>query len=110
MDARVPFAAVLAAFGLAATVARPGDTSAISTQVAWVPARPEDVPIGMEHQALSMVRVLAIPRSTVPTVPTNTVVNVAEESGGVSRRFSVDRVIHQEVDHTRAVMVLAEQG
>jgi len=109
MDARVPFSIVLAAFGLAATVARPGDASAISTQVAWLPAQPDEVPFGLDHQALHMRKVLAFPRATVATVPTGTVVMVAEESGGSTRRFVVDQVIHQEADHTRAVMKLAEQ-
>lgn len=104
MDARAQFSSVLGAFGVSAVVTRPG-LDPITTEVVWVPAAPNFAPEGMDFQALSMRKVLAIPRATVPTLPTGTVVLVAEIDGGAPATFVVDAIDRHESDHIRAVMV-----
>ena len=104
MDARALFSSVLGAFGVSAVVTRPG-LDPITTEVVWVPPSPDFAPEGMDFKALSMRKVLAIPRSTVPTCPRGTVVVVAEIDGGSAQSFTVDGIERQEPDHHRAVMV-----
>lgn len=106
MDLRVPFSEVLEAFGASAVVTPPG-ADPITTQVVWMPPTPDLVPTGLDLQAVSQRRILAIPRSTVPSCPRGTRVVVAEEDGGSPRAFVVDGPEREEVDHLRVVMVAA---
>ncbi len=104
MDVRVPFSTAQVAFGTQAVVTRPGDTASITATVVWMPPDPSAVPVGMDLQALSMRKVLAVPKATVPTCPQGTVIVVAEQDGNAAERFVVEGPERAESDHHRVLV------
>lgn len=109
MDARVPFSVAMACFGVPATVTRPApDATPIETTAVWVPSATEGQPIGMEFQRQVAIRVLALPRDLVPTVPRGTLVVAPEMLGGDVRTWRVDSTDRIEYDHTRVVVLPVE--
>lgn len=107
MDARALFSSVMGAFGAPAVVT-PLGLDPVTTEVVWVPPSPEFAPEGMDFKTLSMRKVLAIPRSTVPICKVGTVVVVPEIDGGATKTWHVDGIERQEVDHTRALVTVVE--
>lgn len=93
MDARVPMAPILTAFGLPITVTRPSpdDTPVPGTGV-WMP-EPLEEPrsIGVDFQRAEPRKVLAIPRSdALPSIPRGSVIAAAELLGGPVQNWRVD--------------------
>jgi len=82
--------AALEAFGVPAVVTRPApDNTPISTTVIWVSPQ-EATPSGSDFGRRDPRRVLIIPRSAVPTLPRATTIVAAEESGGVSKTWTIE--------------------
>lgn len=108
MDTRPSLSAALAAFGITgATVTRPSADPITGVTVMWLPPAVGTGPVGMEFQAISSRRVIAIPRSSVPTLPVGTTIVCPEYQGGESRTWKTDEQAQVEYDHWRAVVVPA---
>lgn len=104
-DLRVALTPLLAAFSVAATVTRPqpNDTP-ITTEGIWLPEQTVDRPGGSEFTRASRERVFCLDRS-IGRLPTGTVIEAAEESGGTVRRWIVDGVDREEHDLIRVLVV-----
>jgi hypothetical protein len=105
-DLRPGLSAMLDSLGLEATVTRPApDDSPIETTIIWVAPLPMEVPISGEFQRQEPLRVLAIPLSDVPTVPSGTLIEAPEEQGLASRTWKSEGEARREYDHVRVVVV-----
>lgn len=93
------------AHGIDITVSRTGiDETPLATRGIWVTPITDDVPVGNEFQRREPIKVLAI-SSTIGGVPRGSIVMAPELSGGTIRRWRVDGVERQEVDHGRFVVL-----
>src|SRR4051794_31886134 len=93
MDARVPMASILTAFGLPITVTRPSpDDTPVTTTGVWLPIPiDEKRPIGTDFQRAEPRKVLSIPRDrVVKNVPRGSTVLAAEYAGGPVKTWRVD--------------------
>jgi hypothetical protein len=98
--------AFLDILGLEATVTRPApDDDPIATTVIWVAPQPMEVPIGGDFQRQEPLRVLVIPFSDVPTVPSGTRIEAPEEKGLASRTWKTEGEARREYDHVRVVVI-----
>jgi hypothetical protein len=105
-DLRPGLSGMLDSLGVSATVRRPApDDEPIETTVIWVGPLPMEVPISGEFQRQEPLRVLAIPLSDVPTVPSGTLIEAPEEKGLASQTWKVDGEARREYDHVRVVVV-----
>jgi hypothetical protein len=83
MDARVAFEPLLDAFGVPATVTRPApDNDPIETVGIWLLPHNMDEPIASGFQRREPVRVFALSKDAVPTLPRNTRIEAPERAGG----------------------------
>ncbi len=109
-DFRVPIAALLRAFGVAATVTRPSpDDDPVETEVIWLPLETMEVPAGSEFPRSESRRAMGIPKRDVPTVPLGTEVLAPEKKGGSIVGWKVDGMLHPEVDDHRVVVLRAPE-
>lgn len=105
-DARVPMDVVLEAFGVPAVVTRPApDNTPISTTVAWLPPLTEDVPAGVEFGRREAIRVLAIDKGDVATVPRGTTIVAPLELDGDDVTWRVEAVVRVEDDCVRVIVI-----
>jgi hypothetical protein len=101
-----------AAHGVPATVTRPlPDDTPISTRGIWVTpglSRPftDPLPRDFALQRREPERVIALPRSEVPTLPTGTRVDAPEQLGGAVRAWRVDAIDYVDAAQYRAFVVL----
>ena len=105
-DLRVPFAALAAAFGVAAVVTPPGE-DAIDTTVIWVNPAVESVPTGQEFQRTEPIRILALSRDEVPSVPHGTLIVAPERKDDVARQWLVDSPVGIDADQTKVLVIPA---
>lgn len=104
-DLRVPFTVLQDAFGRPATVTRPApDDTPVQTDIVWMTPATEDVP-GGPYQRRDPIRALSVSRADVPTIPRNTVVQVAEQDGADVRTWRVDATERVEADHVRVIVL-----
>ena len=90
-DYRPLMAALLRAFGVAATVTRPApDDEPIVTEGIWVPLGTMDMPEGGDWQRIEGLRCLAFDVDAVPTLPRGTLIDAPERKGGTVRTWIVD--------------------
>lgn len=95
------------AHGVAATVTRPfPDDTPITTRVIWVTPITEDrldIGGGLQHRA--PIRVAAVLKADVPTVPRGTVILAPPKAGDDEVRWQVDGIDRVEADHVRVIVV-----
>jgi hypothetical protein len=96
--------------GVSATVTRPHpDDTPITTTVIWALPMADAQAYGVDYRKKDPRRVLAIPRSDVPTLPRGTTVLVAEP-GGTVRLFVVDGFEQAtEPEHWRAIVKVSQE-
>jgi len=95
-----------AAHGVPITVSRPAlDETPIATSGIWVMPQTEGIPGGTELQRRDPIRVMAISRDAVSSVPRGTLILAPERAGGLERRWRVDGTDRVEADHVRVVVV-----
>jgi len=100
----------LSAHGVPAVVTRPvPDEAPISTTGIWAPTEPQQdgQPVGTDFRRLDSRRVLALPRSDVPSLPRGTTIVAALHSGGAEKTWIVDGLDRVEADTWRAIVKLA---
>jgi hypothetical protein len=108
MDARVDFEPLLEAFGVPATVTRPApDDDPIDTVGIWLLPHNMDEPIASGFTRREPIRVLAVCKDVVPTLPRGTRIEAPERAGGDVLRWVVDATDFDDADHTRALVVRA---
>lgn len=108
-DLTVPCDPILEAFGVPATVTRPApDDTPIETTGVWVPPLTVDSPSGLQTKRREPLRIFALPRADVPTVPTGTVIEAPEVLDGPVRTWRVDGFDRYEFDLTRVLVVPAD--
>lgn len=105
----VPLGPLLDAFAVPATVTPPGAV-AIETRGAWVTSRTESQPGFSDFSRRAAVRVFALDRAAVPSVPKGTLILAPETDGGVVQRWRVDGVEVLEADCMRVVVVPDPEG
>ncbi len=108
-DFRVPIAAVMASFGVPATVTRPfPDDIPVVTTAAWVPPPlAETRPYGTDLQRLDPRKVLSLSRdANLPTLPRQTVIVAPEQAEGPVKTWRVDEIDRaSDVDEWRVIVV-----
>jgi hypothetical protein len=110
MDARVDFEPLLEAFGVPATVTRPApDDDPIETVGIWLQPLNLDEPAGSSFTRRATIRVFAIRKDDVPTMPLGTTVEAAERAGDTVRTWKVDGTDMEDPDHIRALLVRARE-
>lgn len=96
--------AVMRAFGVPATVTRPG-LAPITTTVAWVNDQTDGMPGGMDLQRSEHLKLMAISLSDVPTVPKKTVIVAPEIKGGANKNWQVDSTVGRKFDEVRVLVL-----
>lgn len=104
MEARVGMEPLLAAFGVPVTVTLPGEP-AIETTGVWLSPGVVDVPGGLDAGRREPLRVMALSRSAVGTVPERTEILAPELSGGSAVLWHVDTVDNQDFDCVRVTLI-----
>lgn len=104
MVAEVPLGPIFDAFGVPAIVTPP-DAVAIETLAVWVTSTTESRPGFSDLQRREHVRVLALQRVDVGSVPRGTVILAPETADGVALRWRVDGFEVLEADGVRVVVV-----
>jgi hypothetical protein len=98
------------AHGLPATVIRPApDDERIDTRVIWIVDTPIQMPSG-GFQRVAAVRIAAIRRDAVPTMPVGTIIEAAVLDGADVQRWIVTDIDQQDVDHHRAMVQETRDG
>ncbi len=103
-DFRVPFAVVLDAFGVPATVTRE-DADPIETEGVWVLPSMDLVPSGLALQVSAKHRLIAFDRDAVPTLPKGTSIVAPERLGEAEQGWIVEDQELADADHIRALVV-----
>jgi len=93
--------------GVPISVKRPLDEVPIVTRGIWVLPQTESLPGGTDFQRHEPVRVLAISRDAISSVPRGTVILAPERAGTLDRSWRVEGVDRMEADHVRVVLVPA---
>lgn len=98
----------LAAHGVAATVTRPApDDTPIDTTAIWQTEPNQDAqPFGSDFIKTEPRRVLALPRSDVPTVPRGTLIVAPEATGGANKNWRADGLERTTADTWRVLVAL----
>lgn len=104
MVADVPLGLIFDAFSVPVTVTSP-DAVAIATTGVWVTSTTESRPGFSDLQRREQVRVLALQRVDVGSVPRGTVIVAPETADGVALRWRVDGFEVLEADCVRVVVV-----
>lgn len=96
---------------LDAVVTRPApDDTPIATSVLWVTPTTDDAPQGQAFRRREPVKIAALRKADVPTLPHGTQIVAAEVEGGPERTWRVDRIAVSEPDLWRAVVVAADES
>lgn len=96
--------------GLPAVVTQPnGDP--VDTRVIWLPQASPLGPGGLDLQRRDPIRILAVPRSDVPSIQRGTLILVADHlEPGTIRSWKVDGIEHHDVDHLLVVVLPVEES
>jgi len=93
------------AHGFDVTVTRPApDDDPIEARGIWLVPVNDAVPIGSDFTRREPIRVLALKRSEVPTVPKGTGIVAPEKAGDDPVGWRVDGLERQEADHNRVIV------
>lgn len=97
----------LAVHGLPVTVIRPApEDTPIETRGIWLTFVTEESPIGNEFTRRSPVRIMALSREAVPTIPRGTLIRAPEKLGAADvKGWIVDGLDRLEADHHRAIVL-----
>lgn len=94
-----------AVHGFDVTVERPNEDE-IETRGIWLVPISEALSAGMDFQRREPIRVIALRRDEVPTVPRGTRITAPEKIGDTdSKVWIVDGFERQEADHHRVIVV-----
>lgn len=105
-DLRVPFTVCQDAFGLPGVVTRPApQDTPIATTVVWVFPTTQDEPPSAEFHRRDSMRVVAVKRADVPTLPRGTRIEAPAVLGGTSLTWTVERIDLSESDVIRALVL-----
>jgi hypothetical protein len=99
-DARVPFAILLDAFGVPATVTVPNG-GPVEAQGIWVTPTTDDRPGSLDVRRREPTRTFAL----ATPVPRGTVIVAPEMEGLDAQRWRVDGFAVVEVDHVRVLVI-----
>ena len=92
--------------GVPITVSRPTlDEVPVATRGIWVLPQTDGMPGGNDFQRHEPVRVMAISRDAISSVPRGTVILAPERAGTFERQWRVEGVDRIEADHVRVVLV-----
>ena len=91
------------AHGVPVTVTRT-DEVAIDTRGIWLVPVNEAMPLGTEFTRREPIRVLALRRDVVATIPRGAVIVAPEKSGDTAVHWTVDGFERQEADHHRVIV------
>jgi len=107
-DFRVDFAVALAAFGVDLTVTPP-ESGPVATQGVWDASPPvEERPYGTDLARREPRRILALPRTALPSSPPRgSVIEAPEAAGGPMKTWTVDGLDRAEWDCWRVIVKLA---
>lgn len=97
---------------VAVTVTRPApDDDAITTRGIWMTPNTEAMPPGSGFQRGEAIRILAVRRDDVPTVPKGTIVLAPhpEDLEADPVGWVVDGTDRREVDHHRVILIRATE-
>ena len=96
----------LTAHGVPITVLRPTqDADPIATRGIWASSLSVSVTSGMEFQRRDQVRVMAISRAVVDTLPRGAIIQAPERLGSVTQQWKVDGTDRIEADLIWVVLV-----
>lgn len=109
MVAEVPLGPIFDAFSVPATVTPPG-ADAIDTRGVWVTSTTDSRPGFTDLQRREQVRVLALKREDVPSVPLRTEILAPETELGEVQRWRVDGFEVLEADCIRVIVVPHPEG
>jgi hypothetical protein len=113
-DARPSLDVPFAAFGLAATLAHPGETpylphaAEVAVTGVWLPADASAVPPGLEVSALEPRHRLAFRRSEVPSLRTGAIVKMPEVQDGPVKTWRVDVIDEASAEEIRCLVLPVE--
>ena len=112
LDARVPVASLLSAFGVPAVVTRPApDSAPITTEGIWHEA-PLETPggsdVGVRRREIR--RHLTLSTDVVPTVPRGSLIDAPLRVGGSVFRWKVDSLAAMDSELLTVSVVLVDQG
>lgn len=92
--------------GVPATVTRPApEETPIATRVIWPAPTESEFPGGFGNQRSEAIRVMALRRDQVPTVPKGTRIVAPPDTGGADREWVVDATARIEFDITRVLVL-----
>lgn len=95
----------LSAHGVDVTVTV--DSEPIVTRGIWLTPTTEALPGGMGVQRHEPIRIMALRRDDVPTVPRGTLIEAPIRTGDPVQRWTVDSIERVEADQTRVVVIAA---
>lgn len=96
----------LDAHGVPVVVTRPApDDTPISTRGIWLTPVTDSVPGGLDLRHRDPIRIMALSRTAVPTVPRGTVIIGPEQAGGTDRTWRVDGTDRVEADTVRVIVI-----
>lgn len=99
-------AANLAAFGVAVTVQWPEPyATQVATTGVWIHTFAEGAPVGGVVNRREPRRLMALPKSAVPTLPLKTLIVAPDTDGVTLRGWRVDAYEDADADHYRVVLV-----
>lgn len=93
-----------AVHGVDAVVELP-DGRMIETEALWLTTVPQDAPAGLDLHRADPLRIVAIARVDVPSLPRHAVIVAPERPGGPTRRWLVDGHDRLESDQHRVIVV-----
>lgn len=111
MDARPSLDVAFAAFGVAATIALPGDgvllpsEPARSVTAVWMPAPSTALPPGIEVNAVEPRNRLAFKRADVPGLKRGSLILVPEVPRGPVKRWRVDVIDEHSAEEVRVLVL-----
>lgn len=94
--------------GVPVTVTMPSEAP-IETRGIWLMFDTSLVPGGLEGGRREPIRVLALKRDVVPTVPQRTLITAPEQEGQTAVTWRIDAVDRQYADHVRVTVVRARE-
>lgn len=107
MDARPPLSAFFTVFGLPATVTLP-DAAPISTTALWLPPTSVAELTGVLVPQGQFLAVCDLKKTEVPTLPRGTLITGACLATGASATWCVDRILYEDAEVLRAVVLKLE--
>src|SRR5687768_6519968 len=94
------------AHGVPATVTRPApNNTPITMRVIWMTPVTAGGPRAMDFQRNEALRIIALKRSEVPTVPKGTLIDAPPKAGEAAQLWRVDGFDREEADQKRVIVI-----